>query len=90
MNSIKIISEYWELVPASCLRGFWKNIMPWKCDNNFIEISNMISNLKIDCLNIDENSDEDEFCEDLLYKNENYLSSSDEKYDEIQTEYNFI
>ncbi|OMJ19495.1 hypothetical protein AYI70_g4699 [Smittium culicis] len=68
----------------------------------------MISNLKIDCLNIgtelgykdltldylndaliDENSD-DEFCEDLLYNNENYLSSNDEKYDEIQSDNNFI
>ncbi|OMJ23357.1 hypothetical protein AYI70_g2304 [Smittium culicis] len=38
----------------------------------------------------DENSDDDEFYEDLLYNNENYLSSNDEKNDEIQSDINFI
>ncbi|OMJ19961.1 hypothetical protein AYI70_g4407 [Smittium culicis] len=65
----------------------------------------MISNLKMDCLNIgtelgykylafdyindaliDENSDDDEFYEYLLYNNENHLSSNDE----IQSDINLI
>ncbi|OMJ16820.1 hypothetical protein AYI70_g6358 [Smittium culicis] len=35
-------------------------------------------------------SDDDEFYQDLLYNNENYLSSNDEKNDEIQTVNNLI